>query len=232
MNMALIIPAYNALSTLPRLLKNAGQIFDKRHILVIDDGSTDDTAAAAQDAGANLIRHPQNRGKGAALRTGFNWALEQDYEAIITMDADGQHDEREIPKFLEAGETQTGAIIIGSRMDRPAGMPWHRRFSNRLTSRILSWRTGQHIRDSQCGYRFIRTEVLRQITLDTTRFQTESELLIKASINGFRIESIPIRTIYTAPHSSMRLGADTWRFVVLMIKSMAWKSKKAVGSKQ
>ena len=89
MNMALIIPAYNALSTLPRLLQNAGQIFDKRHILVIDDGSTDDTAAAAQDAGANLIRHPQNRGKGAALRTGFNWALEQDYEAIITMDADG-----------------------------------------------------------------------------------------------------------------------------------------------
>ena len=121
MNMALIIPAYNALSTLPRLLKNAGQIFDKRHILVIDDGSTDDTAAAAQDAGANLIRHPQNRGKGAALRTGFNWALEQDYEAIITIDADGQHDEREIPKFLEAGETQTGAIIIGSRMGRPAG---------------------------------------------------------------------------------------------------------------
>lgn len=225
MKVALIIPAYNAMSTLPRLLQDAGKIFEKRHILVIDDGSTDDTTAVVQAAKVPLRLHPDNRGKGAALCTGFEWALENEYDAVITMDADGQHEVSEIPKFLAMGETHTGAVIIGSRMDHPVGMPRHRRLSNITTSRLLSWRTGRMIRDSQCGFRFIPTEVLRRITLETTRFQMESELLIKASQAGFAIECLSIRTLYNAPHSSMRLFADTWRFVVMMIGSMAWKSK-------
>ena len=225
MNVALLIPAYNARSTLPRLLTVVGPFFDKHHILVIDDGSTDGTASVVQNTGTNLIQHPQNLGKGAALRTGFDWALARDYDAIITMDADGQHDEREIPKFLAAADRSIGAIIVGSRMGKPEGMPWHRRLSNRMTSWLLSRRTGQTIQDSQCGYRFIRTEVLRKVTLETTRFQMESEILIKASLAGFHIGFIPIQTIYNAPHSSMHLATDTWRFVWLMIKSMAWNNK-------
>ncbi len=107
-------------------------------------------------------------------------------------------------------------------MDRPDGMPWARQLSNRLTSRIISWRTGQRIQDSQSGYRLIRVVVLQTIPLVTTRFQTESELLIKAGLRGYRISSIPIRSVYTTPLSAIRPVVDTWRFLALLVRSMMW----------
>ena len=226
MTVALLVPAYNAASMLPRLLQEAGVFFEKRHILVVDDGSTDRTADVCRTAAVTVLCHPGNRGKGAALRTGFQWAIKHGYQAVLTMDADGQHDCREIPHFFAAAENDQADIVIGSRMERPEGMPWQRRFSNRLTSRVLSWRTGQRIRDSQSGYRLIKTTVLRTVLLVTTRFQTESELLIKAGLQGYRIQSIPITSIYTARRSTIRPFVDTWRFVALVARSLAWRKTR------
>jgi glycosyltransferase involved in cell wall biosynthesis len=224
---ALIVPAYNAASTLPRLLDTLGTVFDKGHVLVIDDGSTDGTSALCGAAGVTVVRHAHNAGKGAALRTGFQWALARGYEAVLTMDADGQHDPAEVPRFLSAADAGQADILIGSRMHRPAGMPWQRRLSNRLTSCILSWRTGQRIRDSQSGYRLIRAQVLARVSLETSRFQTESELLIKAGLQGFRIDAIPVQSIYRASASAIQPFLDTWRFVVLVARSMTWKRNGA-----
>lgn len=222
MTVGLIVPAYNAASTLSRLLDEAGQVLEQRQILVVDDGSTDQTSEVCRAAGVSVLRHAGNRGKGAALRTGFQWAIEQGYAAVITMDADGQHDCRDIPRFIDAAVSGPADIVVGSRMDRPDGMPWARQLSNRLTSRILSWRTGQRIQDSQSGYRLIRVGVLQTVSLETTRFQTESELLIKAGRRGYRISFIPIRSMYNAPVSAIRPVVDTWRFVVLLVRSAMW----------
>lgn len=223
MTVALIVPAYNAACTLPRLLEEAGVFFEKRHILVVDDGSTDRTAEICRAMQVTMAQHTRNLGKGAALCTGFRWAIDHGYQAVLTMDADGQHDVQEIPRFLSAAEDDRADIVIGSRMDRPDGMPWQRRLSNRMTSRILSWRAGQRISDSQSGFRLIRTRVLRSVRLDTTRFQTESELLIRAGLQRFRIVSIPVASIYTASMSMIRPFADTWRFVALVARSLAWR---------
>lgn len=220
---ALIVPAFNAASTLPRLLEELTVVFDSRDILVVDDGSTDGTEMVCRDAGIAVIRHPVNIGKGAALRVGFSWSLARGYNAVVTLDADGQHDGREIARFIKAAQTGRAGVIVGSRMDRPDGMPWQRRMSNRITSWVVSRRIGQTIRDSQSGFRLIRSEVLRSVTLETDRFQTESELLIKAGLCGFRIEAIPIRSIYISSRSAIRPWGDTWRFVVLMVKSLFWK---------
>ncbi len=222
MTVALIIPAYDAAPTISRLLEDAGMFFGAGHILVVDDGSTDDTAAIARQSGAVVLGHVVNRGKGAALRTGFRWALDNGYDAVLTMDADGQHACHEIPLFLEAAESFDSDIILGSRMADPSGMPWHRHFSNRLTSRILSWRTGQKIHDSQSGFRLIKTKVLADIALETNRFQAESELLIKTGLCGYRIGSVPITSIYTGHHSAIRPFTDTCRFVVLIGRSLGW----------
>ena len=222
MTVALIIPAYDAAVTISRLLEDAGFFFGASDILVVDDGSSDSTAGIARRYGAVVLSHDVNRGKGAALRTGFRWAIDNGYDAVLTMDADGQHACHEIPLFLEAAECIDSDVILGSRMANPDGMPWQRRFSNRLTSRILSWRTGQKIRDSQSGFRLIKTKVLADIALDTNRFQAESELLIRAGLRGHRIDSVPITSIYTACSSNNRPFADTWRFVVLMGRSLGW----------
>ena len=222
MTVALIIPAYNAGSTLPGLLSSLVGIFDNRHILVVDDGSMDDTVLRCEESNIVVVSHAENSGKGAALRTGFSWAVAHGYDAVITMDADGQHDWRLVPRFLEAGETGTMDLLLGSRMEAPHEMPMGRRFSNRLTSLLISWRIGQTITDSQCGFRWIQTRLLQNIKLETTRFQTESELLIKAGLKGFRISSIRIPSVYRHSRSSIRPVSDTWRFVVLYVRSLFW----------
>ncbi len=107
-------------------------------VLVIDDGSTDDTSRVAREAGAEVIEHPENLGKGAALKTGFEYALERGYEAVVTLDGDGQHDPAAIPQFLEALEKTGADIVIGTRMHAVGEMPKLRIWTNRTTSRVVS----------------------------------------------------------------------------------------------
>lgn len=201
-------------------------------MIVVDDGSYDATSQIAQNSGAIVIEHQINRGKGAALRTGFQYALDHKYDAVITMDSDGQHDADDIPKFLEAFESKTSAlmyrdtkpigIILGSRMQDISTMPAIRKVTNKLTSFVGSLLAHQKLTDSQSGFRLISSNVLRTVQLETTGFEMESELLIKASKTGFRIISVPIKTIYGQEVSKIDPVLDTYRFLRLLFRSLRW----------
>jgi len=220
MNVCILIPAYNESRTIGQVVSKARRITDS--VVVVDDGSQDDTARIAQDSGAIVLKHEVNSGKGAALGTGFQYVLDHGYDAVITMDSDGQHDADDIPGFLEAfGENGPG-IIIGSRMQDISTMPPIRKFTNKLTSFVGSVLVHQEIKDSQSGFRLISSGVLRAVKLETTRYEAESELLIKASRAGFRISSVPIKTIYGQEVSKINPVADTCRFLRLLFRSLRW----------
>ena len=184
-------------------------------VIVVDDGSGDATGLAAKRAGATVLTHAQNRGKGAALRTGFQWALAHGMDGVLTLDADGQHDPSEIPKLLSLAD---GAdIVIGSRIEHKEVMPWSRYLTNRVMSIVVSGLAGRTIRDSQSGFRFLSSWAIRNLRLKTTRFDTESEMLISASRLGMRIREVAIRAIYGKEQSKIHVLAETARFVRLAL---------------
>jgi glycosyltransferase involved in cell wall biosynthesis len=211
----ILVPAFNAEDHLGAVLRQC-----RYPTLVIDDGSTDRTAVVAREHGARVLRHETNRGKGAALRTGFQAALQDEASAVITLDADGQHEPRFVGSFLRKAE-QTGApILVGAR--RRSAMPWARRLSNTLTSAILGWCTGEAIADSQCGYRYIDRCVLATVETTGDRYQGESEMLLRAARLGFGVGTVPISTIYAGEPSHIRHFRDTWNFVRLVLSSFFW----------
>lgn len=220
MEICVLIPGYNEAKTIGQIVSKARKIIS--NIIVVDDGSTDNTSQIAKDAGAIVIRHEVNKGKGAALRTGFQYALEHDFQAVITMDSDGQHDVNDIPNFLNALYEKKADIVIGSRMKDISTMPAIRKITNKLTSFIGSLLMHQRVDDSQSGFRLITSDVLRSITLETDRYEMESEILIKASRAGFRITSVPIKTIYGQEKSKINPIIDTYRFIRLVFRSLHW----------
>ena len=220
MNICLLIPAYNEAKTIGQIVSRARRIIEP--VIVVDDGSRDDTLQIAQDSGAFVLKHRVNSGKGSALRTGFQYSLDQGYDAVITMDSDGQHDVGDIPTFLRAYGKRGSGIILGSRMHDISTMPPVRKFTNKFTSFVGSLLTRQKLRDSQSGFRLISTDVLRAIELETTGYEMESEILIKASRAGFRISSVPIKTIYGDEVSKIDPVADTYRFFRLLFRSLRW----------
>jgi len=194
-------------------------------VVVIDDGSTDATSAAAASAGAHVLVHEVNLGKGAALKTGFEYAVEKGYDAVITMDGDGQHDPSDIPNFVDAVEKCGADIIVGTRMHAVGEMPKLRIWTNRTTSRIVSLLTRRKIPDSQSGYRLIRVRVLEDVvnSFVTTRYDTESELLIRAARRGYSTASVGIKCIYSGAVSHIHPIVDTLRFMRLVARSMFWR---------
>lgn len=187
-------------------------------VVVIDDGSPDACGAEAEAAGAIVLRHPVNRGKGAALQTGFDYARREGYDVAITMDADGQHDPAEIPAFLEAYARTRIPVLIGNRMADAHDMPWVRRTTNRTMSRLLGRVMNQYIPDTQCGYRLYRCDILPLVATDTTGFAAESEVLLKLAERGVRMDSVRIRTIYGSERSKIRPCSDTLRFVGMLLR--------------
>ena len=188
-------------------------------VVVIDDGSGDDTAALAGKAGATVLRHEQNKGKGAAILTALDFFRQSDAEYAIFLDADNQHDPAEIPKFLEAARTTGAGMVVGTRMQDTHDMPWLRLLANRFTSWVTSRLARQNVPDSQCGYRLIRKTVLGDFRLSTAHFETETEMLIQTGQAGHKIASVPIRTIYEPGRASrIRPGRDTIRFFKLIWK--------------
>ncbi len=186
-----LIPAWNEAERIGPIVRGARAYLP---VLVVDDGSTDGTAEVARAAGATVVRHPENRGKGAALKTGFAWALEHGYEAVLTLDADGQHDPAEIPKFLAAWEAGAGDLIIGERDF--SQMPWPRWWTQPLGSWMLSRALGVPIRDNQSGYRLLSRRLIEGMRLTTTGFEMEVEMIAEAVRLGLPIAWVPIRTIY------------------------------------
>ena len=219
MKLLIVIPAFNAASSLEKLIPAIREFgYD---ILVVDDGSRDDTPNIAIKYQIELISHPRNRGKGAALRSGFKYAIENGYEAIVTIDADGQHRPSEIPEFITTWENTGADLVIGSRALFKAGMPVDRGLSNFLTSKFLSLILGIKIEDSQCGYRLITASLLREVRLKSERFELESEIIIKAARQGFKLRFLPVKVFYS-PHikSSMNRLTDTLRWLVMMLEAI------------
>jgi len=218
LNTLILIPVFNEGKKFPVLLKQVREFISPSDILVVDDGSTDDCCLGLENAGVKIIRHPANQGKGAALKTGFAYALQKDYGWILTMDADGQHDPACIPRFLEAVQRTNAGITAGSRRKSLKTMPLDRRFSNLTTSWILSVISGQKVLDAQCGYRLYSADFLRKITLKTSNFDTENELLLKAFRTKAKIAWVNIPTIYGSEKSHIRRFSDTYKFLSLLLK--------------
>jgi glycosyltransferase involved in cell wall biosynthesis len=218
----IVIPAFEAAAHLADVIRAASRFIPVSRIIVVDDGSSDVTGRVAEDAGAVLFTHPENRGKGAALETGLLAAVRMGMDFAITMDADGQHNPDEIPRFLEK-ERETGAdIIVGNRMADRRNMPGDRIFANKATSWFVSLRSGVHIPDSQNGYRLIRTALYRNMRVKDSRYAAESELLIRAGRTGAVIEWVPVETIYASEASSVNPVVDTLRFLRMAIRSLFW----------
>ena len=215
MKICVLLPAYNEGSTIAGLVKDIMEFTP--HVIAVDDGSSDDTADEARRAGAVVISNKKNMGKGASLRKGFAYVCAKDYDAVITMDADRQHDVGEIPVFVDK-MLETGAdIVLGTRMGSVEGMPFIRRLTNLVTSLVVSVLCGCRITDSQIGYRMLKTGVLRQVELKTSNYETESEILIKAARKKFLIKEAPVKTIYCGQVSKIRPGRDTVRFIRLVL---------------
>jgi glycosyltransferase involved in cell wall biosynthesis len=214
------IPAYNAAGTLSELIAQIRRRHQTLDILVVDDGSTDDSGRVALSAGAAVLTQSENLGKGEALKRGFVYAVERNYDAIITLDADLQHDPAEIQCFLNA-YSDDRTILVGIRR-RDKSMPFARKVSNSLTSFVSSVFCGVRLLDSQSGYRLIPTAILRNITLSSSRFDLEPELLIKAARAGYDVRSVEISTIYHAGRSWINPPIDTIRFLIMLMKSLFW----------
>jgi glycosyltransferase involved in cell wall biosynthesis len=185
-----IIPALNAERTITPVVVESRQHIEP--VLVIDDGSSDATGDVAREAGATVIRHDVNRGKGAALKTGFAWALENGFEAVITLDADGQHLAAEIPKFIQARRETSADLIIGGRSHLFEQMLPRRRMANRFSALCISIASGARISDSQSGFRLYSADLLRTVKPRTNGFDMESEVIVRAGRRGLGIVTIPI----------------------------------------
>ena len=211
MKVCVLIPLYNEARTIRRLVKDVANYADK--CLVVDDGSTDLSGAIASEAGAIVIKHPKNYGKGVSLQSGFKKILGWKYDAVITMDGDGQHDPADLPKFIKKAKTSSAGVISGNRMGDVGKMPLIRILTNKLMSFVISKISRQKIVDSQCGYRLIKINVLEKLNLSTSRFEIESEILIEAAKYGYRIDFVPISSIYREEKSRIDPLFDTLRFI-------------------
>lgn len=213
---AAVIPFYNESKTINEVIQRT--LKHVHYVLAVDDGSTDNSAEQIilKDK-VQIITIPVNRGKGFALRTGVNAALNEGYAEIVTLDADLQHNPDEIP-LLTAG-LKDYQIVIGNRLNNLKGMPLQRRISNKITSKLLSMKTGQKIIDSQCGFRAYNLEVLNKVKTVKNGYEAESEILIKAAKNGYRIGFVDISTIYGNEKSKMNGFKATFDFVRLLFYS-------------
>ena len=218
----ILIPAYNAQETLGSVLKKIEPL--KMDTIVVNDGSSDETKRVVSENGVHLLEHPLNLGKGAALQTGFQYILQKDYQVVITLDADGQHDPSEIPSLLKIFQSVKPDILIASRAAEFRRMTFLRRFWNRLGVKAVARLCHSDITDSQSGFRLIRAKVLKEISLSTSRFETELELLIKACKKGFSVLSVPINTqkVDGTVSSHFRPVVDTWMVCKLFLRSLFW----------
>lgn len=187
-------------------------------VLVVDDGSSDGTDIVAKKAGATVISHERNIGKGASLRTGFQRVINEDYDFIITMDGDGQHRPSDIKNFIDHFSKNNTDIIVGNRMDEPKNMPFHRWITNKIMSMIISSICKIYIPDSQNGFRLIKISALRDMVFFTSNYEIDSELLIQSSKRLYKIASVPIETIYSGQESQINPVIDTIRFFRFILK--------------
>jgi glycosyltransferase involved in cell wall biosynthesis len=218
-NILALIPAYNEAERIAGVVIGATAHLP---VMVIDDGSTDDTSQQAEAAGAVVLKQTPNQGKGAALRAGFRWATEQNYQAVITLDADGQHDPAEIPQFLQVYAARQADLIIGQR--NFSQMPPIRRLANWLGTKSYSWALGQYVPDNQSGYRLISRRLIEAIlTSQEQGFEFEVEMITTCARKGYRLDWVPIRTIYAGESSHINPLRHVKNFIRLV-----WQTRQSV----
>ena len=219
MRICVIIPTYNESRAIAGLINQITKL--GLEVIIIDDGSVDDTVKIATACGAKVLTNLKNMGKGASLIKGYSFALKQGFDAVISMDGDGQHSTDDIKVFIQKAESSGCGIVVGNRMAMTREMPVLRIMTNRFMSWVISAIAKQHIPDTQCGFRLVKKEVLRKINLSTSKYETESEILIKAARLGFKIESVPVATIYSGQKSQINPFVDTLRFLRFIVLEFA-----------
>jgi glycosyltransferase involved in cell wall biosynthesis len=185
-----LIPALNAEKTIGDVVRDS--VPHVESVVVIDDGSTDRTGDVSRANGATVLRHEVNQGKGASLKTGFRYAIENGYDGVVTLDADGQHLPSEIPKILRAHEESGADLVIGGRAHLFGEMLPRRRIANRFSAWTIAKCAGTRVTDSQSGFRFYSTKLLGAVKLRTDGFDMESEVIVRAGRGGFKIITTPI----------------------------------------
>lgn len=212
---AAIIPAFHEEKHVGDVVRRTKQFLTD--VLVVDDGSVDQTSQQAREAGAEVIVHPQNRGKGETIKTGLHHWYDRGSRLVVILDADGQHLPEEIDRFVAAAEQfPASKLFVGNRMRDVSRMPLIRQMVNRYMSRRISRVCGQEIPDTQCGFRMLHRDVIPDMFGGAERFDYETEMLIFASRKGCAIESVPISTVYSDEVSSIHPVRDTLRFLKLM----------------
>jgi glycosyltransferase involved in cell wall biosynthesis len=214
---AILIPVYNGEGTIGEVIRRCAPL--ELPIIAVDDGSRDGTLdRLKQLEGVRWIRHEENLGKGRALQSGFRFALAEGYEAVVTMDADGQHLPEEVPKFLKRFREAPVDLLVGNRLGDKSylrKMPWHRAASNRVSSSVIRRAGGLKIRDVQCGFRLYRLEpVCRMQKVFRRRgFEFETAVLLEAQARGLKLDNVPIHCEYPegTVKSQYRPLGDSWR---------------------
>jgi len=215
-----VIPAYDAEKTIGPVLRECHGL--GYPVVVVDDGSHDGTAATCAQVPVTLLSHDSNRGKGMALRTGFAWALEHGFEAVVTVDADGQHDVAAVPRLVEAARREGTDIMIASRFTQFEEMAGLRRVWNRFGVWCMRRRTGFEISDSQSGFRCYSRRLLSSVTCDADGYDLEMEILMKAWRAGYTIGSLPVpaRVADGRATSHFRPVRDTWNICMTFLRYM------------
>jgi len=211
-----LIPSYDEAKTIGLLVQKVKA--KGLDVIVVDDGSTDRTGQNAAESGAVVLRNEQNEGKGAALKRGFEYAIEHDYDAVITMDADEQHSVSDIENFLSAAADPEISMVAGNRMISTKEMPIIRRMTNTFMSSLISLICRNNVPDSQCGFRLIKKKLLKKLNLTCSNYEIESETVIQAYHKGFKVKFIPIQTIYAKQTSQINPIIDTIRFFKFIFK--------------
>lgn len=215
MNAVALVAAYNEASTIADVVRGVRPFVSD--VLVIDDGSTDGTGDRAREAGAVVITHQDNRGKGHAVRTGLAHLLRGTATHIVLLDGDMQHLPEETPRLLETAGATGADVVIGERRFDRARMPASRYHTNRIGSRALSWFVGVPVGDTQCGFRVFRADALRGMPLSASGYEIETEMLVKLRRLGGRIASAPVTAVYNGQRSKLRPIRDTTRTCFLAV---------------
>ena len=219
-SVAALIPAYREAAHISDVVTRTLPHVDL--VLVVDDGSPDDTAAVAEKAGAAVIRHQQNKGKGGAIKTGLTELHKQGFDYVVLLDADGQHRPEEIPAFIrQMGELPDAAMLVGNRMSDTRTMPLVRKLTNRTMSGIISLLCRQRIPDTQCGFRLMHQMIVPLVlACETKAFDFETEMLFAVGNEGYTIGNVPISTVYGDEVSKIRPVRDTIKFIKLVLRHL------------
>jgi len=217
-----VIPVYNEVATARRVVERT--LAQLARVIVVDDGSNDGTAAALDGLPVTLIRNPRNLGKAASLWRGMAVALAENAAAVVTLDGDGQHRPEDIPRLLETHHADPHALVVGARLHEGGSIPADRYFANRFANFWIAWAAGQHVEDSQSGFRVYPASLLNSLPPRLGRaasFVFESEVLIEAGRRGLKLAFVPIPAIYE-PHGRRSHFRPVLDFV-LIARMILWK---------